>query len=246
VTGFDSPSTLYVYAHSGSEITIGASFRIQDDLFGDILTVTPEPGVTILSGDVLSGIMLSWPPHALDHEPILALEVSPGYGGEATATDIVFWQTTGSYPGEDVTTAINSFPHCSTYWAGWQVPDTTAVVIDAIEEFTIKAIVHTEQPYGGTLSMVDTEGWVTGLSSDVIPFQCWACPWHWGVIDITVAVPDTVAPQTLNTITLQCNYFGQVIDEVDIVLRAVEPVATEPTSFGRLKALYRRQNNERK
>jgi hypothetical protein len=243
------PMTLHVYAHAGSETTIGASFRIESANIGpeDVISVTPSSGVTILSGNLFDGLTLSWPPHTLDHEPVLTLEVGTGFVGIATSTDIVFWQPTGSHPGESTATFVGSmFPHCFTPWAGWQVADTCGVGIDGITEFTIKAIVFTESSYGGTLSVVDNEGWVTGLSSSAIPNACWECPWQWGVIDIIVAVPDTVAPQTLNTIVLQCTHVGNLLDEVNVVLRALEPVATETTSFGKLKAMYRKQTQERK
>jgi hypothetical protein len=247
------PQLVNVYAHSAPSSTVGAFFRLGEVegspwwsgeiLPEHVLSVTPAPGVTILGGDPVNGMTVTWPEQPINHTHILTIEFVPGFAGYFSSRDIVFLASGGSFEGEDVVTLVDySFPHCTSSIAQWEAPNTVDVGINATTTFTLKAIIISEAPFGGEATISDSEGWVTGLSTNQVPNECVDCPWDWVVIEATVFVPDDVAPETTNTVTFTCFHFGSPLPQTAVVeLRAVEPVAVQPSTFGRLKALYRKK-----
>jgi hypothetical protein len=59
---------------------------------------------------------------------------------------------------------------------------------------------------------------------------------------VTVDVPAGTPPNSIDAVTLRFTSGSTIMDEEAIVLRSIAPVATEPTSFGKLKALYRKKS----
>jgi hypothetical protein len=83
----------------------------------------------------------------------------------------------------------------------------------------------------------DTQGWVTSWSppSGADNETCTPCviPRYDGEVELTI--PPGTPEGTTSTVTLSTDYY----EEVTFIVEAQQPVQTESTTWGRIKALYR-------
>jgi hypothetical protein len=121
----------------------------------------------------------------------------------------------------------------------WDLPGTVESLIGETAILTFRAgykSVGTLQE--ANVQVVDAMGWVIDDTPVQVYASCEWCAWSWTTVRIPVYVPEGTADQTLNTVTVEMRSFGNLVDTKSITLKAVTTVATEETTWGRVKALY--------
>jgi hypothetical protein len=63
------------------------------------------------------------------------------------------------------------------------------------------------------------------------------CGWNYTPVTVPVHVPVGTAAGTTNQVTVQAFLNGHLVEETTLLLRAIDPVANESASWGRIKAL---------
>lgn len=237
------PQVYGVYVDSGDYTDVsGVGFRIGGELFGpeQVVSVTTPPDVSIAGGDIFSGITLTFSSRALAHDPVLFIEVSSvaDYGNVVTQ-NVSITRGGGNefipdfYTYREVVDCFGSAPN-------WFPPDTVDVVVDQDESFSFKALVSTNDiPAVTKVIATDANGWIPAPVDQWVHGSCFWCPWDYTLVTVSVHVPKGTADGTLDPVPFQITSYGYVLDEKTVVLRAVEGVATEETTWGRVKALYR-------
>jgi hypothetical protein len=248
--------TTHIYVHAPDVQSTGVAFRLV--LGGnigpeDLVSTAAADGVQILGGDILTGIVLSWAPGAMDHASVLDLvftdnppldvritESSGLLDGTITTSNIVLLTSGGSQPIDDFVMDICCVIDCFDWNAWFTGPNAIDVAIGETTEFGVVA--YLEGSYIAGAFAADDRGWVTPLGPEVIQPNCPVCPWSGVPITLTVNVPAGVAPGTESNGRVWID--GGIGDEggLDFSLRAVEPVATEPATWGDLKAKYLKKN----
>jgi hypothetical protein len=236
------PQPYAVYVLSGDYTDVsGVSFRIDGDLFGpeDVLSVTTPPDVSIVGGDVFSGIELAFSSRALDHEPVLYMEVSVHDRiGYVVTEDVSITRGGVTEPVPDFYNSRQVFD-CFGAAPSWDPPDTVDVRVDRDETFSFKALVSTNDvPAVTMVTATDSEGWIPEPVEEWIHGSCAWCLWDYTLVTVFVHVPQGVADGTLNPVPFQVTSYFRVIGEKTVVLRAVDPTDTRETTWGRVKALY--------
>jgi hypothetical protein len=247
IPSFGDNETYNIYvASAGFTDVDGLLFRLVTDRFGpeDIQLVSAPSDVTIMFGDVFNTIGLSFSSRHLDHDPVLTIEVSksPMLEGDVETQDIYLLRGEIAEPVAPFVTFGYSFD-CQTTWVEWFPPAEVEVPVGQDDSFCFSAVVDTEYPYiaEGYVQVVDLQGWIPDSFEQEVTAGCGAalCGWNFSAVTVPVHVPAGVADGATNEVTLRALLFDQVIEETTVLLRAVGLLATEPTTWGRVKALYR-------
>lgn len=234
---------LTVYVESNEyESVAGVRFRVESLGFGPehVQSLTTPDGMLIASGDISSGITITFSSRGLHHEPVLYIELAGHYGVPGIWTHDVAVLLAGTWESKP-DFYVHGFPiDCFSTATLWYPPDTVEVVVDRDELFSFKAlVVQGGYPPNGMVSAVDATGWIPAPVEKWVWAGCGYCPWDFTVVTVPVYVPKGVADGTLNPVTFQMFSFGSVISEKTVVLKARNPDAVEETTWGRVKALYR-------
>lgn len=231
-----------IYVDSGEYADVsGVSFRLDTEAFGaGDYTVEAPPGVTIVSGDLLTGIVLSCGARSFAHEPVLLIHLSSPLGvGAAWTRDVSLKRGAVSVPEGD----FGTYGHpvdCYGTFANWDAPDTVAVDVDKDDEFSFRSVVTTgSYPPDATLSVVDGAGWVMGPVSESVFAGCGWCDWDWTTVTVPTHLPSNVGDGQLNPVILRMTSYGGVVSERTLVLKAVRSVRAERRTIGAVKAMYR-------
>ena len=248
-SSFDDPNLhIYIYAPGSSEV-VKAAFRLETSVFGpeDIDSVEASPGVIIESGDLLSGIVLSFSFPQLNHQPVMSLRVvnNPPHQSATVVfiRDARFIRADGdTLRLRDFYTYSESMIDCFDPVILWECPDTVSAEIGKTTSFQVAAA-GTAFGYGFTfVDVADTTGWVTSWSPESIMAVCPICEWDWHTISIDLSVPESTPKGSLGTIILRGKLSGTVVlpyDQERVVLRAVAPVAVKKSSWGLVKSLFK-------
>lgn len=244
-----APKYIYVYAPGRPDVA-GATFRIQSDVMGpeDVVSMTPAPGVTIVGGDLFGGITLSWSPHELLHEAVLALDLidnpphqpSGMYGGQVWTDDVTLATAGGDIPCEPSYTSTDINIDCFWFYPFAYPPDTVDVAVGAASHYEFLAGASGQG--GASLTVEDAPGWVTGWDPSGVWGSCPVCDWDYAHVVVDVFVPEGTPPDTFHPVVTRLAWWdGQDREwHRTTVLRTIVPVATEPSSLGKLKTLYRK------
>lgn len=253
-SSFNDPNLhIYIDAPGFSDV-VKAAFRLETSVFGpeDIDSVEASPGVTIESGDLLSGIVLSFSFPQLNHEPVMSLRVVNNPPHQSTTepmVSMVFIRDARLIRADgdtlrlkDFYTYSESMIDCFDPVILWESPDTVSAEIGKTTSFQVSAA-GTAFSYGFTvIDVADTTGWVTNWSPESIDAACPICEWDWHTISIDLSVPESTPKGSLGTIVLRGKFLGTTVlayDQERVVLRAVAPVAVKKSSWGLVKSLFK-------
>lgn len=219
----------------------GLSFRLETNRFTaqNVQAVTPRPGVVIEGGNIFDGITLSVDARDFQHAPVLDIVLSGHEDvGYVWTRDIEVERGGGGKSLSDQITVAQSYDCITT--AHWQLPGEAEVEIGGYTDVTFRAGLNTVSiPALADVRVTDTEGWVVEAEPIPVNALCGWCPWSFTDVLITVSVPNGVADDTLNEITLDMVSYESVVDSQTLTLRAVTTVPTEESTWGGVKARYR-------
>lgn len=242
--------SLPISVHAPGETgLIAVMFRLDSNVMGpeDVVGITPEPGVTIGSGDLFTGITVSWSAHEMIHETILTLQTQnnppyqdPGdylYGQVSTHDITLVTLDHGPVAGLPVTMSAGYVIDCFTNGAQFNPPDTVDVGVGVETHFTFDLVATGFSP-SVVIEFDDPLGWIASYDPANAWGGCPYCPWDVEHVDVAVVPPAGTPAYTLYTVDLNV-LWGGGSEIVPIVLRTFAPVGTEATTWGKVKALYR-------
>jgi hypothetical protein len=238
-------SEFWIFIHSPDD---GDFTGISLDLDLSGLSITPPvvyPGTDVIlhSFDVSSmpyHFLATWTSRPLEHEPIIRLsfDTDPGLTGFQTPLNVVLIRGIG---GTEEGIGLSSFAGCCVdcfpCHHGLYIDDHFLVEIGASTMIPFEWDWNCFNYGGGDITVTDTGGWVVSWTP-TYAFDwtmCGPCfmPRFAGSID--VMVPDDIAVGTTSTLTLE-----GLNNSIIITLEAEDAVATEKTTWGRIKAIYDR------
>jgi hypothetical protein len=210
--------------------------------YANVQSITTPWDVSIASGDIFNGIHLIFPGRHLDHDPVLTIQVSGANLSQAVATqDIYLSHDGGSVPVAPFV-STSDLPGCPGSYPTWYPPAEVDVDVDQEESFCFRAAVATSfDVTTGYVEVVDPLGWVPDGFEQEVPAGCAVarCIFNYVAVTVPVHVPAGVLDGTTNEITLRAYAFGILEKETTVTLHAVNPIHTSPTTWGRVKTLYR-------
>ena len=243
---FGYPHHISIYAPDIGNAT-GASFHIESEILGpeDVALMTPADGVTI-EGDLFEGMTVTWTPRELEYTSLLTVVFEDNAPSSwmlvyylLMVKDVTLHLAGGgSMPLEDAGT---EYIHChGGGGADLRPPDSASVVIDGTTIVEFKGIGQSDQwgPGATDLAATDEQGWVTGLSPTGLWGYCGECPFWWEPFELAVQVPATVEEGATSKVTFLSS--GHAL-RVETILRATKGVPVERQTWGRMKAIYREE-----
>lgn len=250
--GFATAGDYHVYVHSPDDNGfIGATFTLELDPFAwtDLVSFTPAAGVAVVSFDMAPGtgaspltavIDLLWSPRALDHEPVLTLTFrsAAGLGYAADIYDASLVRSGGgSEPATGVTTEF-VMVDCFDPFLWVDLPSVIIVPIGTQTATPFSWTVVFFAPVGSNLVFSDELGWLQSWSPSSVwgSDNCGDCFFDWAPGEFSVLVPANIPPGTESTLTISAPQFGS---ETTVTLRADAPVPLQPSTWGRIKTMYR-------
>lgn len=249
--GIPVPGDYQVYVHSPDDGTfVGAAFTLELNAFAwtDLVSYVPAAGVTVVSLGMAPGsgtfpltavIELSWSPRPLEHEPVFTFTFggSSGYGPSNIYDAGLVRPGGGSEPATGVTTEfinVDCFDACLSI----DVPPVIDVPVGSPTTTVFSWLVSFWTLIGGDLVLSDDLGWLQSWSPSGVwgGNNCGDCFFDWEQGDFTVLAPAGTAPGTESTLTFTPppGFCG----EQTVTLRADAPVPTEPSTWGKIKALF--------
>jgi hypothetical protein len=219
----------------------GVSFHIDTDRFdaGNVQSVTPRDGVTIVSGNLFDGITLSVDGREFVHRPLLDIVLSGHEPSGYTWTRDIKIIGGGSKDVSDQVTVAQS-GDCFGATPVWDVPDAVDVLIGTPDQFTFMAGMNSgDYPPAADVRVSSADGWIDESAIYDVEVVCGWCPWSGTRVEIPVNVPGDVADDTMNEITVEMYWFGQLTDTRTITLHAIDPVRGEESTWGQVKTLYK-------
>lgn len=228
---------------------VGASFRIESELYGpeDFASVELADGVVIESGDLFSGIRLSFPAGEYDVDTLITIhiELNPpdSYGlGVACTREVELYRVTGDTLSLDDVWFYISHCHDVGAWIEWTHPDTVVVPIGAPSTVDVYGLGNSLGGLTGTdLTVEDDMGWVAGCSGCSIMADCGPCPWDAKLIRVSLAVPKDTPEDTVNQLRIVPTGPCCLTSSTTLYVRAIPGVPIKPTSWGRIKSMYSRE-----
>jgi len=244
----ESSTTIYhIYAYSPDDADFaGASFSLVLDFYapGDLVSVTPVPGVTIEGMDVSAYPMtfsLSWTPDALGHRPLVALQYAfvPLTGGLAKVNDIVMRRPGGSEVVGIGKWSITGSANCSCSFH-WELPAVVQVAVGQTTVLPFRWAGYCFSNFGGPLTVSDERGWVQAWTPPAVEAgnSCTWCYLDWYDGTVTVNVPEETPAGTESQVML---YAIPGFTGTFRVRAAAAPNPVEATTWGAVKALYERE-----
>ena len=245
---FNQESKIYLYA-PGIPDVMGVTFQIESDCLGpeDLIAFTPESGIFIAGGDLFQGITLYWAPGVFIHSPILTLtfannppyQVPDDFPVFRTTGVVLLRSTSGNLAIEDCYSYINMNIDCFSLSLRWHIPDTVDVVIDTPTDVQVRYLISAAGMVGSDLEITDEQGWIKSWNPhSVFGTKCVTCPWDWRSINISIEIPPATPALTLNRVLLQAVDIQQTDS---FILRANEKIPVEDFTFGRFKALFKKE-----
>jgi hypothetical protein len=227
---------------------VGVSFRIESEAYGpeDFVKVDPADGVMIESGDLFSGVRLSFPAGRFDADTLLTIHVelnaphSPGATEVASTKDVQLHRSTGETSSlEDVVFYV-SHCHDSGTWIEWMHPDTLTAEIGEATTIAIAGIGESLGGYSGTtLDIQDELGWVTDCSPCYFSVDCGPCPWNSQIVQISLAIPSGTSEGTIDELHVVPTGPCCLSSPTTLYVRAIAAVPVRSSSWGRVKAIFR-------
>jgi hypothetical protein len=240
----NEPTTTYrIFAYSPDDADFdGASFALDVEFYtpGDLVSVTPESGVTIEAMDVSAYPMtftLSWAPDALDHRPLIVLQYADyAYtGGWATVSDVVMRRPSSAENAGSGLAVLLAIVHCSCE-IRFDLPAVAEVAVGETTVVPFQWLGYCWGAWGGALTVTDEHGWVQAWTPATVGAvsNCTLCFLDWYGGTVTVGVPAETPVGTESEVTLEA--FNN--DTGTFRVRAVAPNPVEATSWGAVKALF--------
>lgn len=239
---FTDPYSFYFFVHAPerSHVT-GARFRFETDAFepGDVTSLVRNPDVAIEDGDPFGGIRISWTSLDLDHTAVLAMTVPydsidqfAGFDCFRILDAYIFFESGDSLAVDGAITGIGHV-NCPSPSITWDTPDTVKIERGSWLPITVTWAVSAAYIWGTDIEVTDEKGWVTSYSPmSIWGDHCPTCPWDGRDLVIYVLIPSSVPPHTMDELTIRpltcCS------DKI-ITIEAIPHVATEKTSWGKIK-----------
>jgi len=243
VHGGSYPLRLHAPGHGDATSVM---FRLEIDGLGteDEVIIAPEPGVTF-AGDVRTLATVTFTPRTLEHAQLLTLSfvdhdppAQPWSGAFVFigVRDAVLFAGGTSIMMDNMDAwRVDCFDGGGL---DFQPPKSPEVTIGKTTLVTFMGM-STGGYWGpGATSLVanDNAGWVTQLSDPTLwNFGCGACPWFWQPLVLTVTVPGDVTEGATSVVSVSEGAFTFT----QFSLTAIAPTATQATTWGAVKALYR-------
>jgi hypothetical protein len=227
---------------------VGASFRIESELYGpeDFVSIELADGVVVESGDLFSGIRLSFPAGQYEADTLMTIhiELNPpdSYGMGVCTRDVDLYRLTGDALSLDDVWFYISHCHDVGAWIEWTHPDTVSVPIGGTSTVDVYGLGNSLGGLTGTnLTVEDDMGWFAGCTGCSISADCGPCPWHAKLIRISVAVPKEAPKDTVGRLRIVPTGPCCLTSSTTLYVRAIPGVPVDPTSWGRIKSMYGRE-----
>jgi hypothetical protein len=230
--------------------TTGAHFYVEGNefsQFGDenILSVDPHDGVVIESGDLFSGMTLSWPAGQYVSDTLLTVDLDPLE--MPLLSMAVFTKDIELYTADGDTLFPDDFVFYCSLCDGlgdniieWLHPDTIDVLIGTQAVIEIPCIGHSAGGFSGTdLDAFDTNGWIDECTSCGVSVDCGPCPWDVQHVLVTVSIPDGITGGTTDRIRLIPTGPCCLDDSTAFSVQAVTEVGVVESSWGKIKETYK-------
>ena len=196
----------------------------------------------IESGDLFSGIRLSWAEGTYVIDTLLTIKLDPDnmplFSWRVLTKDIELYRASGeSLQLDDF---IFYCSHCTGLGGGtiwWQHADTLNALIGKQTLLDLPCIGNSAGGLSGTiLETYDELDWISGCTHCSVSIDCGPCPWDVQNVIVHVTVPPDVDEGTIDKIRIipagPC-CFGE---STSVYVRAVPGIGTEETSWGRIKS----------
>jgi hypothetical protein len=240
---------LFIRAEDVSNST-GASFFIEGDEYSqlgsdNILSIEAHEGVVIESGDLFSGMTLSWPEGQYTSDTLLTIALDPdnlpALGWAVFTRDIRLYRVTGNtlYPDD----FMFYCSHC--YGTGedaiwWQHPDTVTAVIGKQSLIDLPCIGESPGGFSGTdLDAFDANGWIDECTHCSVGIDCGPCPWDVQHVLVAISIPNGTEEGTTDLVRLIPSGPCCMDDSTSVYVRAVSESGTARSSWGAIKHLYK-------
>jgi len=235
------------YLNAPDVETVGGIFRVDTDVFGfeDVVSLVAVNGVTIVSGDLFSGITLSWPATIAKDLELLQLELVDNRPFAGQNAVISFLRDTRLKESGGIVRALgDAFSWVNVdvacYGPAFFFPndDTLDVVTGETQTVTLRYAMPASYPVSVSLSFSDARGW-TGVHTPASfrEQKCIVCDWDWRTISLTVTVPAGVAEETIDRVVMRIE--GSELDHSrEIYLRTRSRPARQESTIGGLKHRY--------
>jgi len=242
-------SEYYVFIRfPGLSDCIGASFRLESDVFGpeDFVSVDPHMGVIIENGDLFSGITLSWPAGHYTNDTLLTIPIELNEP-HSSAWNVAWTREVKIFKANGDTLYLDDVrfycSHCYGYGGDtirWKHPDTLVATIGKQSTLDIPCIGSSAGGLSGTyLDVVEQLNWVDGCTHCGVHVECGPCPWSIQHVYVHLSVPSETSPETHNLIRLIPSGPCCMDDSTSFYVRAVPEIGVEETSWGKLKSLFK-------
>jgi hypothetical protein len=248
---WDFIDTYYIFINTPDvDDAIGAYFLFDSEVYGpeDISTVNSHDNVQIQSGDLFSGLHLTWPSGQYSNDTLLTISVdmnephpvAPFIVGRTKFIEL--YRANGDTLALDSVSFICSHCYSSLIWVLWDHPDTTNAFIGGQTAIEIRGRGHST---GGLAHcgffISDEQGWIApGLSCGVFCY-CPPCPWDDTRILLNVIIPDGVPYGTMNKIRIIPVGPSCMDDSSFFYVKADSTSPVAETSWGVIKSLYKKQ-----
>ena len=239
---------LFIRAEDISNTT-GTYFYIEGDEFSqfgadNILSVKPHDGVVVESGDLFSGMTLSWPAGQYVSDTLLTVHLDPL--DMPLLSMMVFTKDIELYTATEDTLLLDDFMFYCSLCDGlgdniieWMHPDTIDALIGTQTVLEIPCIGHSAGGFSGTdLEAFDTNGWIDECTDCNVSIDCGPCPWDVQHVLLTVSIPDGITGGTSSRIRMIPTGSCCLDDSTAFYIKAVTAVGVEESSWGRIKKIY--------
>jgi hypothetical protein len=247
----DGFSEFYVFIRAEAVLnTTGSYFYIEGDEFSqfgsnNVLSVEPHEGVVIESGDLFSGMTLSWPAGQYASDTLLTIHLDPL--NMPLFSMLVFTRGIELCTASEDTLFLDDFifycSHCTGLgddFIEWQHPDTIDALIGAQTVLEIPCIGHSAGGFSGTdLDVFDENGWVDECTYCSVSIDCGPCPWDVQHVLVTISIPDGITGGTTDRLRLIPSGPCCLGDSTAFYIQAVSEVSVEESSWGKIKETYK-------
>jgi len=241
-------STYYVFINVPQIAdATGASFRLESEEFGpeDFASVDPHDGVNIESGDLFSGITLSWPTGQYSNDTLLTIPIERNEP-HASSMQVAWTRDIEVYIANGDTLYMEDFlffcSHCYGSWASiqWQHPDTFTAAIGKQTVLDISCVGSSGGGLTGTdLDVSDQLNWVDGCTQCGVACDCAPCPWDLQHVLVSISIPEDMSEGTVDFVQLTPSGPCCLEDSTSFFVKAISETGVEGSSWGKIKSLYK-------
>ena len=228
----------------------GSSFRVEADEYSDftmdnVLSVEPHDQVTIVGGDLITGMELSWPADLYGFDTLLTVTLDPDnlpwWSWSVFTRDIVLYRESN-----DPLSLPDFLFYCSHCYSGgggfyWVNPDTMIAVIGAETIIELEALGYSSGGFSGTLfDVFDELGWYQGCIDCSCWINCGMCPWDLQTVQVRINIPPEIEQGTIDRVRVIPTGPCCMSDSTFVYVIAVPDISVEnANSWGRLKSLHK-------